>query len=59
MSQSERERPIRDAAEEVRLLAVDARASLAELRQGWLFQLLALTGPTAADVSKDQKSPAR
>jgi hypothetical protein len=34
------DRPLQDAAEEVRQLAIDARGMLAQIKQSWLWALL-------------------
>lgn len=45
MPHEPRDRPLQDAAEQVRETAAIAAAMLSELRKGWLWQLLARPTP--------------
>lgn len=53
MGLDQREKPLRDAADEVRALAADARFMLAQLESGWLWALLTIPSDPRPDESKD------
>jgi hypothetical protein len=52
-----RDRPVQEAANQVALLADEARRALAELQSGWLWRFLTIQARENTDVSNVTSTP--